>query len=340
MSETLGSVSFGLHSIMAERTVVVVAYEHAELLDIACITTPLMMANMNGPLEVPYRTLVVTPGGLPAVCGSGLTLAADGALEHVPTPVDTVIVSGGTGHERAAESMLVRDHVRRLAGTARRTASVCTGATILAAADLLDGRRATTHWQFAARLARRHPEVVVDPDPIFIRDGAISTAAGVTSALDLTLAFIEEDHGAELARTVSRYLVTYLQRPGSQSQMSIHTAAPATDNAVVRRVTEHVASDLAAPADAAALADVAGVSVRHLGRVFAAEVGTTPAQYVRGVRLEAAAHLLEETPEPLATIARRCGFRSAEVMRQAFVRQYGTTPSAYRSRARPRVARR
>ncbi|MFD1825221.1 MULTISPECIES: GlxA family transcriptional regulator [Mumia] len=323
---------------MPERTVVVVAYENAELLDIACITTPLMMANMIGALEVPYSTRVVSPGGLPVVCGSGLTLAADGALEHVATPIDTVIVSGGTGHERAAESMLVRDHVRRLAGAARRTASVCTGATILAAADLLDGRRATTHWQYAARLARHHPNVTVDPDPIFIRDGAISTAAGVTSALDLTLAFIEEDHGPELARATSRYLVTYLQRPGSQSQMSIHTAAPTTENTIVRSVTDHVTADLAAPADTAALADVAGVSVRHLGRVFAAEVGATPAQYVRTVRLEAAAHLLEGTPEPLATIARQCGFRSAEAMRQAFVRQYGTTPSAYRSRARRRTA--
>ncbi|MGH1561643.1 GlxA family transcriptional regulator [Mumia sp. DW29H23] len=323
---------------MAERNVVVVAYENAELLDIACITTPLMMANTIGAVEVPYRTRVVSPGALPIVCGSGLKLAAEGALECVTTPVDTLIVSGGIGHERAAESPLVRDHVRRLAAGARRTASVCTGATVLAAADLLDGRRATTHWEYAARLARRHPEVVVDPGPIFIRDGAISTAAGVTSALDLTLAFIEEDHGSELARTIARSLVTYLQRPGSQSQVSIHTATPASDNTVVRRVTEHVTADLAAPADATTLADVAGVSVRHLGRVFAAEVGTTPAQYVRNVRLEEAARQLESTTEPLSVVARRCGFASAEVMRQAFVRRHGTTPSAYRARMRRRAS--
>ncbi|MBW9210538.1 DJ-1/PfpI family protein [Mumia sp. zg.B21] len=315
---------------MAERTVVVVAYEQAELLDISCITTPLMMANMIGTPRIPYAWRLASPGGLPVVATSGLTLAADEALERVETPLDTVIVSGGMGHERAAESVLVRDHVRRLSEGARRTASVCTGATVLAAAGLLDDRRATTHWQFAARLARHHPSVVVDAEPIFIRDGSIATAAGVTSALDLTLAFIEEDHGAELARQVARYLVTYLQRPGSQAQMSIHTSAPAPDSPVLRRVTAYVTTDPAAPADSTALADVAGVSVRHLARVFASELGTTPARYVRTVRLEAASHLLEETSEPLSVVARRCGFGSAEMLRQSFVRHYGTTPSAYR----------
>ncbi len=309
---------------------VVVGYDDAELLDIACLTTSFSTANLLGAPAVPYRIRVVSPGGGPIGCGPGLLLAAEDALERVPAVLDTVIVSGGFGHERAAASNLVRDHVRRLAAGARRTASVCTGASVLAAAGLLDGRRATTHWQYARRLARRHPAVLVDPDPIFVRDGAVTTAAGVTSALDLALAFIEEDHGADLAREVSRNLVTYLQRPGNQSQMSIHTTAPAASSAVVRRVVSYLTADPGAPADTATLAAVAGVSVRHLTRVFAAELGTTPGRHARGVRLEVAARLLEATSEPLSTVARRCGFRSAEALRQAFVRQYGTTPSAHR----------
>ena len=316
------------------RSVVVVGYDGAELLDIACVTSTLAQANSVGRLPDPYELTVVSPGGRPVRSSSGLVLQAHGALERLTGPFDTLVVSGGVTHAAVAADATVVAHVRRLARVSRRVASVCTGASVLAAAGLLDGRRATTHWHYAAELAERHPRVLVDPAPIFIRDGQVTTAAGVTSALDLTLAFVQEDHGVELARLVSRALVTYLQRPGNQAQMSLFTAAPAPDRDVVRRVVDHVQTDLAADLDTRTLAAVAGVTPRHLNRLFTAEVGEAPGRYVRRVRTAAAAQLLESTSLPLARIAARCGLGSAENLRQAFTERYGVSPSAYRSARR------
>jgi transcriptional regulator GlxA family with amidase domain len=315
------------------RSVVVVGYEGAELLDIACVTTTLAMANVTGAVTRPYDITVVSPGGHAIRCGTGLVLQSGGALERTRGPVDTLVVSGGVTHERAAADPVLVGHVRRLAGESRRVASVCTGASVLAAAGLLDGRRATTHWYFAARLAQRYPRVQVDPAPIFVRDGHVATAAGVTSALDLSLAFVEEDHGVELARLVSRQLVTYLQRPGSQAQMSVFTAAPPPEHDVVRRVIEHVHVDLAADLGTPALAAVAGLSPRHLTRLFVDEVGQAPGRYVRSARVTAAARLLETTTLPLAGVAARCGLGTVENLRQAFVGRYGVPPSVHRAAA-------
>jgi transcriptional regulator GlxA family with amidase domain len=317
---------------MSGRRVVVVGYPGAELLDIACVTSGLVLANAIGRLRVPYDVQLASPGGRPVECGTGLTLESQARLEGVVGPLDTVLVSGGPGHLAAAGDPVVVGHVRRLARESVRVASVCTGASVLAAAGLLDGRRATTHWRFAGDLARRHPEVTVDPAPIYVRDGNVSTAAGVTSALDLTLAFIEEDHGGSLARQVARDLVTYLQRPGNQAQMSVFTSAPPAGSDIVRRTVDHIRVNVGGALDAAALADVAGVSRRHLARVFLAELGMTPARYVRVVRLEAAAQLLVSTRLPLAAVAARCGLGSAEALRQAFVVHYGVPPSEYRAR--------
>ncbi|MEV6963953.1 GlxA family transcriptional regulator [Hamadaea sp. NPDC051192] len=315
---------------MKERVVVTVAYDHAELLDIACVTTTLGMANQLG-ARIPYRQLIATPAGRPIELHSGLALTGQQPLERLVGPVHTLIVSGGLGHERAAADTRLVGHVRRLAKLSKRVASVCTGAHVLAAAGLLDGRRATTHWGFAAQLAARFPKVTVDPDPIYIRDGDMCTAAGVTSALDLTLAFIEEDHGSDVARTVSRHLVTYLQRPGNQAQMSIFTAAPPPGHDVVRRLADHVASSLDGDLSSATLAAYAGVSERHLARLFVEHLGQTPGRYVRQVRIEAAANLLTSTKLPVAAVARRCGFGSAETLRLAFAQRYGTTPAAFRA---------
>ncbi|MER5864133.1 helix-turn-helix domain-containing protein [Kitasatospora sp. NPDC002040] len=315
---------------MTERQVVVVGYDGAELLDLACVTTTLAAANRLG-AEPRYATRVATPGGRPARCGSGLSLDGCRSLERLRGPLDTLLVTGGYGHQAAAAHPLIVGHVRRLARESRRIASVCTGATVLAAAGLLDGRRATTHWSYAAELAAAYPAVEVDPVPIYIRDGAVSTAAGVTSALDLTLAFIAEDHGPELARSVARSLVTYLQRPGNQAQMSMFVATGAPRHDVVRRVADHVAGHLAEDLGTAALAAVAGVGERHLTRLFGEHLGRTPARYVRDARLEAAAQLLTGTALPVARVAARCGFRSAETLRQAFTARYAVSPSGFRS---------
>ncbi|MDD7937707.1 GlxA family transcriptional regulator [Actinomycetospora lutea] len=308
---------------------VVVAYDDAELLDIACVTSTLATANDRG-ADPPYAVRLLSPGGRPVTCRPGLHLDVHGALERSVGEIDTLVVAGGYGHERAAADDVLLAHVRRLARDARRVASVCTGASVLAAAGLLDGRRATTHWHFAGDLARAHPAVTVDPDPIFVRDGAVATSAGVTSALDLTLSFVEEDHGPALARRVARSLVTYLQRPGTQAQMSVHVAAPPPANDLVRTVVDHVAGHLDDDLGAAALAGRVGVSERHLTRLFRAHLGRSPAEHVRRARTEAAAHLLATTDLPLPRVAARCGFGTTETLRTAFLRAYGRTPTEHR----------
>ncbi|SDY96418.1 Transcriptional regulator GlxA family, contains an amidase domain and an AraC-type DNA-binding HTH domain [Micromonospora pattaloongensis] len=316
---------------MNVRPVAIVGYDDAELLDIACVTTSLGMANATGEVRTPYQVTVVSPGGHPITCGPGVVLHSGQALERLTGPLDTLIISGGLGHARAAANPLVVAHVQRLAQVSRRVASVCTGASVLAAAGLLDGKRATTHWRFADALAAEYPHIHVDPDPIYIRDGRITTAAGVTSALDLTLAFIEEDHGVELARMLARDLVTYLQRPGNQAQMSIFTAGPPPAHEMVRRILDHVNANLDGDLSTTALAAVAGVSPRHLTRLFLTSLGQTPGRFIRHARTAAAARLLATTSLPLPGVAARCGFGSAETLRLAFLARYGIPPSRYRS---------
>ncbi|MEV3977664.1 GlxA family transcriptional regulator [Nonomuraea sp. NPDC050227] len=314
---------------MEYRRVVVVAYEAAELLDIACVSSTLENANWHGASPY-YQVRLATPGGHPVTTAGALVLQAQLALERITGPLDTLIVSGGTGHVDAAANPLVVGHVRRLARESRRVASVCTGAYVLAAAGLLDGRRATTHWREAADMAARYPRVTVDPAPIFVRDGEVATSAGVTAALDLTLALVEEDNGAELARTVARGMVTYLQRPGNQAQMSMFVSPPAPADGLVRRIVEHICANLAADLTAATLAAAAGVSERHLTRLFLRHLGQTPGRFVRRARTEGAAQLLASTSLPMSAIAVRCGFGTAETLRQAFVDRYGIPPSRYR----------
>jgi transcriptional regulator GlxA family with amidase domain len=308
--------------------VVLVAYDGAELLDIAAVSSALALANRLG-ADPAYRVTLASVGGGDVRCDSGLRLRAQARLSAVET-ADTVVVSGGLGHTDAAGDRALVRHVRRLADGAARVGSVCTGATVLAATGLLAGRRATTHWLYAAELARAHPEVRVDATPVFVRDGRFATSGGVTASLDLTLAFIEEDHGAELARWVAMGMVTYLQRPGNQAQMSMFTMAPRPDHVVVRRVLDRVVADPAGEVSAEALAAHAGVSVRHLSRLFREHVGESPASAVRRMRLEIAARLITSTDLPLAQVATRCGFGSGETLRQAFVARFGVSPRTFR----------
>ncbi|TCC53812.1 helix-turn-helix domain-containing protein [Kribbella capetownensis] len=319
---------------MDERLVLLVAYDGAELLDIACVTSCLDIANRIG-ASPPYRMVLATPGKRTVRCDSGLQLQADVALERFNEPMDTLLVSGGLGHEDAAADRSLVGHVRRLSALARRVSSVCTGATVLAATGLLSGRRITTHWMYADQLAAKHPDVDVDADPIYIRDGEIATSGGVTSALDLTMSFIEEDHGEAIARGVALGTVTYLQRPAAQSQMSMFVASRLSGDLLVRRLRDHIVSHPNSDLSTPALARLAGVSERHLSRMFLTHVEQTPAQYVRGVRTEAAAHLLVSGELPLAAVARQCGFGSTESLRQAFLDRYGVPPSQYRRTQTP-----
>lgn len=323
---------------MDERPVVIVGYENAELLEIACVSSSLDAANRVGATP-PYAVRVATPGGHPITCHSGLTLQSHISLERLTGPLDTIVVAGGFGSGRASANPRIVGHVRRLAAQSRRVASVCTGMGVLAAAGLLDGKRATTHWGYADLLAARHPTVKVDPGPIYIRDGKVSTAAGVTSALDLTLAFVEEDHGAELARLVARALVTYLQRPGTQAQMSMFVAAPPAGHGLVRQVVDRVHRELDRDLTTATLATGVGVSERHLSRLFSEHLGQTPGRFVRQARIEAATQLLVSTALPMTRVADRCGFGSTEALRQAFISRYGISPARYRTANKTALSR-
>jgi transcriptional regulator GlxA family with amidase domain len=316
--------------VMEKRRVVVIGYDDVELLDVACVTTTLAMANRQG-AEPAYAVSVASSGGREMACDGGVRLRVTEVLQRVRGPLDTLIVSGGVGHDTAAADAILVGHVRRLARESRRVASVCTGAAVLGAAGLLKGRRATTHWMFAQQLAADYPDTTVDPAPIYIRDGKISTAAGVTSALDLALAFVEEDHGTELARTVARMLVTYMQRPGNQAQMSMFTVISPPKNALVRQIVDHITSNLPGDLTAATLATAAAVSERHLARLFTEDLGQTPGRFVRQARVEAAAQLLSSGTLALSSVASACGFGSAESLRQAFVGRYGMSPSRYRA---------
>src|SRR2546421_8818394 len=277
-------------------------------------------------------------GGEPLSTSSGLTLVPDASLDGSPPKLDALIVAGGAGHRQAAADAALVGWVTRAAARARRTASVCTGAFVLAGAGLLDGRRATTHWSAAAELARRHPDVAVDPEPIFIRDGDVWTSAGVTAGMDLALALVEEDLDREGALTIARHLVLFLRRPGGQSQFSATLAAQQPEREPLREVQRQVVEDVAGDHCVEAMAARAHMSPRHFARAFRAETGMTPGRYVERVRLEAARRRLEETGEPIASVAQACGFGAAETMRRSFLRTLSVGPAEYRRRFQSRAS--
>lgn len=243
--------------------------------------------------------------------------------------VDTLIVVGGFGYEVAAADPVLVGHLRRI--RARRIASVCSGAFVLAAAGLLRGR-ATTHWAMCAELQKQYPELDIVPDALFVRDGNITTSAGVTAGVDLSLALVEEDCGPELARTIAKWLVVFMQRPGGQSQFSVPARLPPVRHDGLRRLLDELAADPAADWSLAAMAERAALSTRHFSRIFPRETGVSPGRHVERLRVEAAQSLLETGDDGVDSIARLCGFGSAETMRRAFLRELGVPPSDYRDR--------
>jgi transcriptional regulator GlxA family with amidase domain len=246
---------------------------------------------------------------------------------------DTLVVAGGPGARTAVDDAALLDWVARASRKAKRTTSVCTGAYLLAAAGLLDNRRATTHWAYCDGLAA-YDKVDVDPDPVFIHDGDVWTSAGVTAGMDLALALVEEDLGPDVALAVARLLVVFLKRPGGQSQFSGALAAQQATRPALRElqgwISGHLDEDLSVPA----LARRASMSERSFTRAFRREVGQTPAAYVEALRVEHARTLLEDGAGSLDAVARSAGFASAEVLRRAFHRRVGVSPADYRARFR------
>jgi transcriptional regulator GlxA family with amidase domain len=260
---------------------------------------------------------------------SGITLGTR-SVGAVRGALDTLVVAGGTSVAAAIDDPRLLTFVRRAAGRSRRVTSVCTGAFVLAAAGLLDGRRATTHWASCSRLADRHPSVTVEPDAIYVRDGNVWTSAGVTAGMDLALALVEQDHGRDVALEVARWLVLYARRTGGQSQFSAPLAADLAHREPLRDLQAWIAEHPDADLSVGALARRANMSARHFARAFRAETGVTPGDYVERVRVDAARRLLEGTTDTADAVARRCGFGTAETMQRTFRRHLHVTPTAYR----------
>lgn len=279
-----------------------------------------------------YEVITLAARAAPMRASSGLTLLPDGPLPARPGLIDTLIVPGGHGRREAARDQTLLSWLARAGQRVRRLASVCTGAFLLADAGLLKGRTVTTHWAYAKQLADLHPDLTVDPDPIFLTDGNLWTSAGVTAGIDLALAMVEQDHDRRLALQIARHLVMFLRRPGSQSQFSATLAAQEPQREPLREIQRHVLERLAADHSVQAMAARAHMSPRHFARAFAAETGLTPARYVEQARLEAARRSLEETRQPVEAIARACGFGTAETMRRCFLRALGIPPAEYRRR--------
>jgi transcriptional regulator GlxA family with amidase domain len=328
------------HAAVVPKRIAMLAYPGAQILDV------------TGPLEVFARTtrllrdegrrsrdgysveiVGLTRGPFPT--SSGLLLHADHAFANVGRGIDTLLVAGGMSMgDYLADSSLLR-WLRKQATHVRRLASVCTGAFFLAEAGLLAGKRATTHWASCAELARRYPDVRVEPDRLFVKEGSVYTAAGVTAGIDLALALVEEDHGREVALGVARVLVMFLKRPGGQAQFSAQLAEQLAAHEPVRELQTFILDHPHADLSVEALARRAGMSPRNFARIFARDVGTTPARFVSRARVEAARRLLEESSKSLEDIAAASGLGSPESVRRAFVRTLGVGPRAYRTRFNP-----
>jgi transcriptional regulator GlxA family with amidase domain len=322
------------------RLIVVLAFERVQLLDVAGPMQAFASANelANDGSGAPYRIVVMSRAGGAVRTSAGLPLVTRPiGSARTTAPIDTLIVPGGPGVHDALKDRGTVAWVRRQSSAARRLASVCTGAFLLAEAGLLAGRRATTHWKSCARLQQTYPDIRVEHDPIFIRQERIWTSAGVTAGIDLTLALIEEDLGRKLAMQVARHLVVFLNRPGGQSQFSAALeaqAAAADGNAPNHFAPLHgwIAENLSGDMRVERLAEQAGMSPRTFARVYRARMGVTPARMVEKIRVEAVRRRLEETDMPIKRIAAECGFRQEERLRRAFARQVGTTPAEYWAR--------
>lgn len=279
-----------------------------------------------------YELLTASIEGGTVRASSGLEIGVDRCCAEIDR-LDTLIVVGGFGTRAALADPALIAEIARLAAASRRVCSVCSGAFLLAEAGLLEGRRAVTHWAYCEQMASLYPGVSVDPDPIFIRDGNVFTSAGVTAGIDLALALVEDDLGPEVALEVARDLVVYARRPGGQSQFSVQLEQQIAATPPLRDLQGWIAENLDADLSVAGLAARVHLSERHFARLFRAEFGSTPADYVERARVERARQMLESgAPAGVETVALACGFAGPEVMRRAFQRRLGVSPREYRQR--------
>ncbi len=313
------------------RRIEILAFSDVQLLDVAGPLQVFASTNdfyLRAGKPAPYQPIAVGADN-PIVTSSALPIGTS-PLPSSDQPIDTLIVPGGWGVYRACEDQALINWIAERSRLARRTASVCSGAFLLASTGLLDGRRAVTHWQRCGEFRKRFPKVRLDPDPIFIQDGSIWTSAGVTAGIDLAQALVENDLGRDVALAVARQLVVFLKRPGGQSQFS--AALTLQDeggrfDGLHAWMMENITQDLSL----GDLADKAGMSLRSFSRHYREQTGVTPAKALEKMRLETARRLLEQS-QPVSRAARRAGFGSEETLRRMFQRRFGVSPQAYRER--------
>lgn len=311
--------------------VVVLVYDGIQILD---ATGPIDTFASANALGAHYRITTASLTGGDIVASSGVRLGVEAAVDELAATIGTLLIPGAPDWQKSISDPALIATVRALATRSSRTVSICAGAFPLAATGLLDGRRAATHWKLSRHLAARFPDVVVDSAAIFVTDGDFVTSAGVTAGIDLSLSLIEQDHGSTLAREVARDLVVFMARPGDQSQFSVRLQAPPTQNSAVRGVMDVITSDLSHNHSLQALANTAGLSPRHLSRLFLAEIGYTPQQFIDRTRLEAACAMLTGSRDSLERVAERTGVGSSESLRRLFKRELDITPGTYRQRFR------
>jgi transcriptional regulator GlxA family with amidase domain len=317
----------------SSRRIVVVAIPPVDELD---LVGPLQVFNSVNRLagRTIYTIEVVTTADRLTVDGEGgvLSFIARDHFKKVEGVCDSVLLVCGLS-SRSVRDAALSAWLRKMAVAVRRLGAVCVGSFLLAEAGLLNGRRATTHWRFGRELAARYPDVRVEHDPLWIKDGNLYTSAGISAGIDLALAWVEEDCGAGLAHEAARELVLFLRRPGGQPQLSVTLASQASEMTLIRELQIWIAEHLETRLSVEDLADRMSMSVRNFERVFTREVGTTPSQYVLQMRVEAARRRLERTDGGLKQVASAAGFGSVDVMRRAFVRLLGITPRRYRELA-------
>jgi transcriptional regulator GlxA family with amidase domain len=320
----------------ATRRIVFVAAPGTEILDLVGPLQVFARASeifvRQNPSAAPIYSVevVTTSSHRSLVANCGLRITAHKTFRELRGNIDTLLVAGGSAIENDEVNAEVIRWLKAIAGRIRRIGSVCTGAMLLARAGLLDGRRATTHWNWCDILIKRAPRAHVDRDPIFVRDKNVYTSAGVTAGMDLALALVEEDHGSRLALQVARNLVLYLRRPGGQSQFSAALSLQLTDRKPLRELESWVLDNLDKPLTVPVLAQRVAMSPRNFARVFTKEMKTTPAKFVERLRVETARRRLEESQNSMESIASECGFGNVNSMRNVFQRTLRIAPGQYR----------
>lgn len=318
------------------RPIGIVAFPGAEVLDITGPYEVFSFANMGlqkqGIIQkaaYPVTILAEQPG--PVTTMSGMQIIAEKSYQQIDENYDTLIFPGGLPEQVLANTDLV-DLVKLMKPKVRRLVSVCTGAFLLAESGVLDGRIATTHWNWCREFSEKYPRVNLQPDRIFVKDGDILTSGGITSGIDLALAMVEEDWGQEIALHVARFLVMFLKRPGGQSQFSSYLVCEASNRPELRGLQSWILQNPEKDLKVEMLAERMLMSPRNFSRLFVSETGITPAKFVEMVRIDTARNMLETTKLPVDIIASSSGFKDEENMRRAFLRQLGVNPSDYRKR--------